>query len=48
MNLNGRIKIADFGLARYFGSPTRIYTHQVVTRWVFFFFKLKILFDFLN
>uniref|UniRef100_A0A914LU65 Cyclin-dependent kinase 7 n=1 Tax=Meloidogyne incognita TaxID=6306 RepID=A0A914LU65_MELIC len=33
MNLNGRIKIADFGLARYFGSPTRIYTHQVVTRW---------------
>uniref|UniRef100_A0A1I8C2L7 [RNA-polymerase]-subunit kinase n=1 Tax=Meloidogyne hapla TaxID=6305 RepID=A0A1I8C2L7_MELHA len=33
MNLNGRIKIADFGLARYFGSPNRIYTHQVVTRW---------------
>lgn len=27
------IKIADFGLARTFGSPSRIYTHQVVTRW---------------
>lgn len=33
MNHNGRIKITDFGLARYFGSPNRIYTHQVVTRW---------------
>jgi cyclin-dependent kinase 7 len=39
MNLNGRIKIADFGLARYFGSPNRIYTHQVVTRWVNLNFK---------
>lgn len=27
------LKIADFGLARTFGSPTRIYSHQVVTRW---------------
>lgn len=27
------LKIADFGLARTFGSPSRIYTHQVVTRW---------------
>uniref|UniRef100_A0A0N5ADR9 Cyclin-dependent kinase 7 n=1 Tax=Syphacia muris TaxID=451379 RepID=A0A0N5ADR9_9BILA len=33
MNANGRIKIADFGLARFFGSPNRNYTHQVVTRW---------------
>ncbi|PAV83321.1 hypothetical protein WR25_12344 [Diploscapter pachys] len=33
MNSTGRIKIADFGLARFFGSPNRIYTHQVVTRW---------------
>lgn len=33
MNSEGRIKIADFGLARFFGSPTRHYTHQVVTRW---------------
>ncbi|KAI6211279.1 Cell division protein kinase 7 [Aphelenchoides besseyi] len=33
MNGNGRMKIADFGLARFFGSPNRIYTHQVVTRW---------------
>ncbi|KAL3093117.1 hypothetical protein niasHT_022567 [Heterodera trifolii] len=33
MNTSGRIKIADFGLARYFGSPNRYYTHQVVTRW---------------
>uniref|UniRef100_A0A1E1XBG8 Cyclin-dependent kinase 7 n=1 Tax=Amblyomma aureolatum TaxID=187763 RepID=A0A1E1XBG8_9ACAR len=29
----GILKIADFGLAKFFGSPTRIYTHQVVTRW---------------
>jgi cyclin-dependent kinase 7 len=33
MNGAGRMKIADFGLARYFGSPNRLYTHQVVTRW---------------
>ncbi|XP_015790445.1 cyclin-dependent kinase 7 [Tetranychus urticae] len=30
---NGVLKIGDFGLARSFGSPTRLYTHQVVTRW---------------
>ncbi|KAJ7380236.1 Cyclin-Dependent Kinase 7 [Desmophyllum pertusum] len=29
----GVLKIGDFGLARSFGSPTKIYTHQVVTRW---------------
>ncbi|XP_074595217.1 cyclin-dependent kinase 7-like [Brevipalpus obovatus] len=29
----GIIKIADFGLARSFGSPTRLFTNQVVTRW---------------
>jgi len=29
----GVLKLADFGLARVFGSPNRIYTHQVVTRW---------------
>lgn len=33
MNKAGRMKIADFGLARFFGSPNRLYTHQVVTRW---------------
>ncbi|VDK57242.1 unnamed protein product [Anisakis simplex] len=33
INNRGRIKIADFGLARFFGSPNRNYTHQVVTRW---------------
>ncbi|KAI6190765.1 Cell division protein kinase 7 [Aphelenchoides bicaudatus] len=33
LNSAGRMKIADFGLARYFGSPNRLYTHQVVTRW---------------
>lgn len=33
LNSNNILKIADFGLARSFGSPTRIYTHQVVTRW---------------
>uniref|UniRef100_A0A1I7WDU7 Cyclin-dependent kinase 7 n=1 Tax=Heterorhabditis bacteriophora TaxID=37862 RepID=A0A1I7WDU7_HETBA len=43
MNSAGRIKLADFGLARFYGSPNRVYTHQVliiysiksivVTRW---------------
>ena len=26
---NGCIKIADFGLARAFGIPVRVYTHEV-------------------
>lgn len=30
---NGVLKIGDFGLAKLFGSPNRINTHQVVTRW---------------
>nr|XP_020854121.1 cyclin-dependent kinase 7 isoform X2 [Phascolarctos cinereus] len=30
---NGVLKLADFGLAKSFGSPNRTYTHQVVTRW---------------
>ena len=30
---NNILKLADFGLARTFGTPSRIYTHQVVTRW---------------
>uniref|UniRef100_H2TM74 Cyclin-dependent kinase 7 n=1 Tax=Takifugu rubripes TaxID=31033 RepID=H2TM74_TAKRU len=30
---NGILKLADFGLAKAFGSPNRVYTHQVVTRW---------------
>lgn len=29
----GVLKIGDFGLAKFFGSPNRINTHQVVTRW---------------
>ena len=29
----GVLKIGDFGLARSYGSPTKVYTHQVVTRW---------------
>ncbi|CAL2030858.1 hypothetical protein CAEBREN_18169 [Caenorhabditis brenneri] len=33
MNSVGRVKVTDFGLARFFGSPNRNYTHQVVTRW---------------
>lgn len=33
VNFNGVLKIGDFGLAKFFGSPNRIYTHQVVTRW---------------
>jgi len=33
VNSAGILKIGDFGLAKCYGSPTRIYTHQVVTRW---------------
>lgn len=33
VNSHGILKIADFGLAKFYGSPSRIYTHQVVTRW---------------
>ncbi|KAH8315993.1 hypothetical protein KR074_004642 [Drosophila pseudoananassae] len=29
----GRIKLADFGLARAFNVPMRAYTHEVVTLW---------------
>ena len=29
----GVVKVGDFGLARFFGSPERKYTGQVVTRW---------------
>lgn len=32
INDNGILKIGDFGLAKFFGSPNRVYTHQVVTR----------------
>jgi len=30
---NGCLKLADFGLARIFGSPDRRFTHQVFARW---------------
>jgi len=30
---NGKLKVADFGLARAFGVPLRQYTHEVVTLW---------------
>uniref|UniRef100_A0A2P2I2K8 Cyclin-dependent kinase 7 n=1 Tax=Hirondellea gigas TaxID=1518452 RepID=A0A2P2I2K8_9CRUS len=33
VNCQGVLKVADFGLARFFGSPNRPYSHQVVTRW---------------
>lgn len=33
VNSDGILKIGDFGLAKFFGSPTRINTNQVVTRW---------------
>lgn len=33
MNSDGILKIADFGLAKFYGSPNRQYTHIVVTRW---------------
>ncbi len=29
----GVLKIGDFGLAKFFGSPSRVDTHIVVTRW---------------
>jgi len=29
----GCLKLGDFGLAKQFGSPNRLYTHIVVTRW---------------
>ncbi|KAF6028920.1 Cdk7 [Bugula neritina] len=33
INKSGTLKIGDFGLAKFYGSPGRQYTHQVVTRW---------------
>jgi len=33
VDCKGCLKLGDFGLAKYFGSPNRIYTHMVVTRW---------------
>ena len=55
---DGAIKIADFGLARAFGIPVRVYTHEVVTLWYrcgfdqylatngAFWFLLKLIFHF--
>eukprot|EP00042_Codosiga_hollandica_P032648 m.210974 g.210974 ORF g.210974 m.210974 type:complete len:384 (+) comp53967_c0_seq12:1-1152(+) len=33
LNHRGVLKIADFGLAREYGSPLKVYTHEVVTQW---------------
>ncbi len=33
IDTRGVLKIGDFGLAKFYGSPNRVYTHQVVTRW---------------
>jgi len=33
IDMEGNLKIADFGLARAFGVPIRAYTHEVVTLW---------------
>lgn len=33
VNSTGILKLGDFGLAKFYGSPNRVYTHQVVTRW---------------
>lgn len=33
INEKGILKIGDFGLVKFYGSPTREMTHQVVTRW---------------
>ena len=30
---NGEIKFADFGLAKHYGSPKRMYSKNVVTRY---------------
>jgi len=33
INVQGEVKLADFGLARTFTIPIRMYTHEVVTLW---------------
>lgn len=33
IDVQGNIKLADFGLARAFGVPVRTYTHEVITLW---------------
>ena len=33
IDMDGALKLADFGLARAFGIPVRTYTHEVVTLW---------------
>ncbi|XP_054719647.1 cyclin-dependent kinase 7-like [Uloborus diversus] len=33
INSEGILKIGDFGLAKNYGSPNKVYSHQVVTRW---------------
>ncbi|GFV14848.1 hypothetical protein TNCV_4219421 [Trichonephila clavipes] len=33
INAEGVLKIGDFGLAKNYGSPNKVYSHQVVTRW---------------
>lgn len=33
INNKGVLKIGDFGLAKNYGSPNKVYSHQVVTRW---------------
>ena len=33
IDANGAIKLADFGLARAFGIPVRVYTHEVSKIW---------------
>jgi len=32
INDEGVLKLVDFGLAKFYGSPSRVYTNQVVTR----------------
>jgi len=33
INGNGQVKLCDFGLARAFSVPLKIYTHEIVTLW---------------
>ena len=42
INEQGILKIGDFGLAKFYGSPTRSHTHQVVTRLVKSVFKFGV------
>lgn len=40
---NNILKVADFGLGRTFGIPLRVYTHEVLTKYILYVkYKLEI------